>query len=446
MFGLKLMIQSAFALLSCVSGGNGDIMPPMVGGQRDSNDCLIGAGFTWCEATQECIRRWETPCQDNFSDCNDCLTRQRKGENIACPVQCDNVNPILTGTFDSHTCEKCPPPAPCPSPGPECEYSPPMTDECGCNIGCGQINCYAIDPLPMPPPPMPPSSVPHVCSEVMCMMYCENGNQIDENGCNLCACNNISPNIDKNQVCPLSSDECFNEYVCPKVTEVTTCGEGGIRGYTTYQLSLVVKPEVEIHNVYALFGEQFNNLVGEHQMVVPGAYQVTNIFGTNIGGVSDSTTQFSKNSMYDSWLTIGITDGDVDSKLGAIGIDFESWNLETPLVIDNGAVFLLDPTEANGSRDEIIVGQLTLPNERVERVILNAQGKLQNSFDTWKQYNIVFYITPPVRSDNPIPLDCVSWHDGCNTCRVDNGIIGVCTRMMCFREDEPYCISFNSGH
>ena len=106
----------------------------------------------------------------------------------------------------------------------------------------------------------------------------------------------------------------------------------------------------------------------------------------------------------------------------------------------------MDPNESNIVDNEIIVGQLTLPNERVERVLLNAQGKLPNSLDTWKQYDIVFYITPPVRNDNPIRLDCVSWYDGCNTCRVDNGIIGAWTRMMCFREDNPYCMSTSSGH
>ena len=541
MFGLRLMIQSAFALLSYASGGNGDIMPPMVGGQRDSNDCLIGAGFTWCESSQECIRRWETPCADNFSDCSDCLKRQRNGENIACPVQCDTetptcetnddcgdsrfcrpttmnvdgpkecvlyskegdscggytlpsyesrchpslecantmgpmiadapgqcrrirggpimvpelgLGPVLTdGTAlgDGPTCSGCPPPAPCPAPGPDCEYYPPITDECGCSVGCGQINCYAVDPLPrppapVPPAPVPPAPVPHLCSEVMCMMYCENGNQIDENGCNICACNTVSPDVDTDQVCPIPYEECFNEYVCPKVTEVTTCGEGGIRGYTTYQLSLIIRPDSDVRNVFALFGDQYDNLNGEHPMVIPGAYQVTNVFGSNIGGVSESTTRFSQNSMYDSWLTIGITDGDVDSKLGAIGIDFESWNLETPLFINNGAVFLLNPKEDNIRNNEIIVGQITLPNERVERVILSAQGKLYNSLETWKQYDIVFYITPPVRNDNPIPLNCVSWYDGCNTCRVDNGIIGACTRMMCFQEDEPYCMSTSSGH
>ena len=44
MFGFKLLIQSAFVLFNYALGGNGDVMPVMggnmVGGQRDSNNCL----------------------------------------------------------------------------------------------------------------------------------------------------------------------------------------------------------------------------------------------------------------------------------------------------------------------------------------------------------------------------------------------------------------------
>ena len=91
MFHLKLLFQFSFILFSYSSEINGDIIPPMVGGQRDSNNCLIGAGFTWCDSSQECIRKWETPCADNYNNCSDCLKKQRKGENIACPLECDNA-------------------------------------------------------------------------------------------------------------------------------------------------------------------------------------------------------------------------------------------------------------------------------------------------------------------------------------------------------------------
>ena len=81
-------------------------------------------------------------------------------------------------------------------------------------------------------------------------------------------------------------------------------------------------------------------------------------------------------------------------------------------------------------------------------MLINVQGKLLNDIDTWKQYNILFTINPPIRinNDGSIPDDCTVWYDGCNTCQVNQGVLGACTRIMCFREDNPYCISNQSGH
>ena len=58
---------------------------------RDSHNCLINRGFTWCHSSQECMRQWEIPCSDNYDDCSDCLRKQINGENIACPGECDNA-------------------------------------------------------------------------------------------------------------------------------------------------------------------------------------------------------------------------------------------------------------------------------------------------------------------------------------------------------------------
>lgn len=35
---------------------------PLIGGDKDTGGCLIGAGYSWCEARQECVRVWETYC------------------------------------------------------------------------------------------------------------------------------------------------------------------------------------------------------------------------------------------------------------------------------------------------------------------------------------------------------------------------------------------------
>jgi membrane-bound inhibitor of C-type lysozyme len=36
--------------------------PQVIGGDKDAGGCLIGAGYSWCEAKQACIRVWEEYC------------------------------------------------------------------------------------------------------------------------------------------------------------------------------------------------------------------------------------------------------------------------------------------------------------------------------------------------------------------------------------------------
>ena len=38
-----------------------------------------------------------------------------------------------------------------------------------------------------------------------------------------------------------------------------------------------------------------------------------------------------------------------------------------------------------------------------------------------------------------IPKNCALWFDGCNTCRINNGRIEMCTKRMCLRLEEPSC-------
>lgn len=35
----------------------------MPGSDRDSHGCIPSAGYSWCEAKQQCVRVWETPCE-----------------------------------------------------------------------------------------------------------------------------------------------------------------------------------------------------------------------------------------------------------------------------------------------------------------------------------------------------------------------------------------------
>ena len=42
--------------------------------------------------------------------------------------------------------------------------------------------------------------------------------------------------------------------------------------------------------------------------------------------------------------------------------------------------------------------------------------------------------------DRCIPSDCESYHDGCNTCSIQNGRLDACTEMYCERPKEPKCL------
>jgi len=340
---------------------NADIMPlPVI------DNCITSAGYSWCESSHSCIRQWETPCSDNFSDCSDCLERQRMGENIACPIECDRLT-------DSRE---------------------PASD------------CYT-DGIPS--------------TEILC---------------------------DKNQIseCSIPYTECDFEYVCPKVMEITQCSEGGIAGHTTYRLSLVINNQ-SVKNIYAMYGDNYPEL---NPMTFPPAYQGGSIFNNNIGGISSEIIAINNDAAYDSWLTIGIIDGDPLNQLSTIGIDFNSWNENNGIYTTNGAVYIMNPNQIVINDNEYIIAQLTIPNDIVKDVLINVQGKLNCNGcqpDTWTQKNIEFHISRPIlTSSNIIPQSCVTWYDGCNTCSVNNGILGSCTKIMCFIDDTPECREYNTGH
>ena len=79
-------------------------------------------------------------------------------------------------------------------------------------------------------------------------------------------------------------------------------------------------------------------------------------------------------SHYDSWLTVGITDGNQD-KVSTVGIDFSTWTETSGIHTTNGAVFTLDPEINIVDGDEYTVAQITIPNDRSVELTLNAQGK-----------------------------------------------------------------------
>jgi hypothetical protein len=450
---------------------------PLLGGARDDNNCLISAGYSWCESSQSCIRSWETPCKDHFTSCDDCLNQQRMGINIACPMSCEVNGPISIPVLKT----------PCP------EVMCMMYCENGMfqdSNGCNTCRCnepmlavdpmppiHAIDPvyvsttmsvsLPMPSvdAPMPPVINPflNTCSQVQMTAYHECNS--DCHNCDFKDTRTLLSNCMNNGLlsrddlcqgdihsCSIPYKDCDNDFVCPKITEITDCGGNGLDGYSTYRLSLIIK-NPNIKNIYAIYGD---DEYSPKPMIIPPAYQSIINFNSNIGGVLPAIVNIDPDAQYDSWLTIGITDGNMDNEVMTVGIDFSTWTENSGIHTTDGAVFTMDPEINIVDGDEYIVAQITIPNDRSVELTLNAQGKTKCEENNncnkdnraWKQEGIVFNIIPPSSNNHhSIPPTCVSWYDGCNNCQVINGILGSCTRMMCFREDNPRCTRFEiSGH
>jgi hypothetical protein len=434
---------------------------PLLGNARDGNDCLISAGYSWCESSNSCIRSWETPCKDHFTSCEDCLNQQARGINIACPSHCDVEEPISIPL----------PETPCPEVMcmMYCENGM-IQDSNGCNTCRCNEPMIAVDPMPpvyMPVSAPPPPSVPDVINPFLntcsinqmavyheCNSDCHNCDFKDtRNVLSDCMNNGILARDDLCQgdihSCSIHYNDCDNEFVCPKITEVTDCGENGLDGYSTYRLSLIVKNS-DVKNIYAIYGDDINT---PKPMIIPPAYQGIINFNSNIGGVLPAILNIDPDAQYDSWLTIGITDGNTGNEVSTVGIDFSTWTENSGIHTTNGAVFTMDPEINVVDGDEYLVAQITIPNTRTTSLTLNAQGKTNcvNNCNkdnlSWKQEGIVFDINPPTNNQNTIPPTCVSWYDGCNNCQVRNAQLGACTRMMCFRMDNPRCTRFETpGH
>ena len=116
----------------------------------------------------------------------------------------------------------------------------------------------------------------------------------------------------------------------------------GIDGHTTYRLSLRLSdagPSADKvpENLYTIYGD------ATHPMIFPEAYQVQNPFGQDIGGVNSLLFPAKPESEFDSWLTVGEVEGNAQAVIARENIPFDSWSATSPLRVNDGAVFWMDP-------------------------------------------------------------------------------------------------------
>ena len=118
----------------------------------------------------------------------------------------------------------------------------------------------------------------------------------------------------------------------------------------------------------------------EEPLHLPPAYQSSFNYGSNLGGINPFIMNIYPDTKYDSWLTIGLSDGDNNNDLSSIGVNFEDWSEEKSLDVTNGAIFLMDPEEKIVDGDEYLLGQMTVRENSNPIVVLNVQGKTSNTY------------------------------------------------------------------
>ena len=82
----------------------------------------------------------------------------------------------------------------------------------------------------------------------------------------------------------------------------------------------------DVQNVYVAYGDS------DQQMWLPPAFHCPPPFGSNVGGTSPAFLNAMPTSQFDSWLTVGITEGDAHNDLSNIGISWDQWTATHPLV------------------------------------------------------------------------------------------------------------------
>jgi hypothetical protein len=108
---MKRYLALAFIGILLLSAGCTQQQQPMPGSDRDAHGCIPSAGYTWCDASQKCIRPWEENCTKACTQeakiCPDGSAVGRVGpdcEFAPCPAA-NNSGQIVGNDSDSHGCK-----------------------------------------------------------------------------------------------------------------------------------------------------------------------------------------------------------------------------------------------------------------------------------------------------------------------------------------------------
>jgi len=254
----------------------------MVGDERDEYGCCTSCGESWCQASGQCLRSFEADCPcpemmcmmwcDNgfatddwgcpICKCNEAPQLGKEGDSCGFLMggECEDglvcIVDWITGTCTSPSCDDpnatwnecgsmCPDNCQGEGAGLFCIDSIDMCQQgCECNENYIMDNesgmCVLEEDCPAPEPKQPVCRpmVPDVCPPVMCLLLCENGFAIGDDGCEICECQECpcgeSCTMDGggSGVCQADNLTCAVNIlppqcdVCPPVTCLMSCENG----------------------------------------------------------------------------------------------------------------------------------------------------------------------------------------------------------------------------
>ena len=156
----------------------------------------------------------------------------------------------------------------------------------------------------------------------------------------------------------------------------TTYGSGPL-GTTTYRLSVNLKDTVDVASVYKIYGSPTS------PMSIPAAYQAPPDFGSNFGGTNPALWSVANSDVlgyaeFDSFLSVGIADGDPAQALTSAEIDWAGWTASSDLST-TGSVFWTNAADSLNQASTtwptpILVAQLTVPTGTSAEVTMGVGG------------------------------------------------------------------------
>jgi hypothetical protein len=127
-------------------------------------------------------------------------------------------------------------------------------------------------------------------------------------------------------------------------------------------------------------------------MQLPSAYQVATPFGADTGGTSPAFWAVANNpaigyAEYDSWITVGLTEGDSSGSLAAIGVDFNAWSESSyGYTCNDCAVFWMEPDSAPSGATT--VAQMTIQSGTTDTVRVGLQGRSRGGAHDWQAHGM----------------------------------------------------------